>query len=267
MPLYIGVDGNIKSPVRFFAGIDGEKREIKEFWVNDNGILKRIFYKESETKLIASAFDAGNFTQQLKAYYVYEIYAISRGGNGGNGGSNWGLYHGGGGGAGGNGAVFYIKFKPLTALSLSMNITPQNIIIQMSSSKESVFEQHLSSGENGNNGENAGAFKPNPSGGVSGNGGVVLEKINKLLDYAEIIDTYQYNGTKAGQAGNNDGMPAPEPTRTKMTNPPYIAKAGQDGYYSTDSENFCFGNAAGGGNSDTNGGKGAMGAILLYESK
>lgn len=274
MPLYTGIDGAVKELTSLYTSVDGARRELTELWTSENGVKKKIFSKKSTRKLMAYTFETDKqYTVNLIQGREYEIFIVSGGGNGGAPGYTWGLYYGGGGGAGGTGAILHFKvmIKSTSAISFKSN---NNGTVDVDIAD--VFLKGIN-GATGERGEDAEAFKPNPQGGYGGVGGHI-EYLGSELNPDSFVEILKakgldvtfieyYSGVQAsGRAGNRYGQKAPEPPkRTEVTDPPYIAETNQDAYFSNNPDSFCWGQAAAGRNSGSDGyRKGGIGGCVVY---
>ena len=269
MPLYAGIDGKPRKLVKFFAGINGEKRELKELWVSENGVKKKIFSKMPTSKLIGfwnTLEHVGVDTQvKLDQSKIYDVWVIEPGGNGGNGGAKWGLYNGGQGGGGYGGAVAHLKFKTLQPNTLVIKIFQGTegsaLTIQDTASGITIKTYSITAQGQSTNGEDAGAFNPNPSNGQTGIGGEASCLANEY--FCTPITKETFNGVPSSRITTVTGQ---VPHETPFTKPTYVANVGQDAYYSLNPDNICLGCGAGGGGVNSGqGGKGAPGGIIVFE--
>lgn len=269
MALYCKIDGVKRRIKKLYVGIDGETREITRLYTGINGIKKRIFGESILSLLFTSNDSIQSGEKSLVTGRRYDLWLIGSGGNGGNGGSGWGLYRGGGGGAGGTGAYVHVTFIALDSMRISWQITG-GTVLDVSVWAGTTRVLHFStdsSNTNGRNGDDAGAFDPNPDGGAAGSAGVYAIGSDVSPVSGFVYDIEHSNGTTAGgSAGNRYGQSAPSPVSTPYTNPQHVASAGQDAYSNTDLASICLGNAGGGGNEESKGGKGAPGGLICIES-
>lgn len=261
MSFYINGNKKIKS---FYINVGGQVKELKGIYANQNGKVATLFSKEAPIlkEFVKFKNTEGDESIVLDPSYMYYFTAVGDGGSGGSGGGNWGLYEGGGGGAGQNGgiAILEVSFSREVTVILKKNSDCYSVA---TNAGNFIYAQH---GENGNNGEDAGAFNPFPSGGASGkNKGESKVDNQSLTIYGPSYgQMYQLRGTSAYDASGSSGRAAEGPAETEFTKPQYIAQAGQNGYFNGEEGKFCLGCAGGGGNSTASGGTGGSGGIVIY---
>lgn len=270
MPLYTGIDGAVKELTSLYTGVDGARRELTELCTFEDGAKKKIFSKKSEPKLIGfwnTLEHIGINTEiEISPSKIYDMWAIEPGGNGGNGGAKWGLYNGGQGGGGYGGAVSHLKFKPTYNTTLTIQIyqeTSSDSLIIMASTLGILVRTYTNNRNNQpTNGEDAGAFNPNPSNGKTGIGGTA-KYVAYEPTYCTAIIKEAFNGVPSERITTILGQ---VPHETPFTKPAYVADAGQDAYYSLNPDSICLGCGAGGGAANGGkGGKGAPGGIIIFE--
>lgn len=282
MPLYCGIDGATRKLSSMTTNIDGAQRSISKIYAQFDGVQRIIHNKAdrvlSSLLILSPDAEALGWTDiPLTKNKTYEIYFIQSGGHGGNGGSNWGLYKGGGGGAGAASGVLYVKFICKADVKIQYRISHISVengtfsVAEINfigfANNEIALAPFWSSGYVGTNGDDSGAFKPNPSGGTNGVCNDESANIAKFTNKEVVVDVQCWPGTtQASAPGNRYGAAAPAPNpEAPFMQPQYVASSGQDAYYSTEFETLCLGNAGGGGDGGNNGGKGAPGGIILFE--
>lgn len=274
MPLFCGVEGNLKKIKNLYIGLNGEMKKICEVWADDNGV-KRLIYKNTDKKIyylkiINENVIEGTNTISFDIGRTYEIYLIQPGLAGGDGGENWALYKGGGGGAGAINEVIYFKFICLNNLT-KINYNISNFLnykninsLEFNDGKNlvninfKVFEESFAK-----KGGDAWAFNATPDGGDN-----ARPLSHEIIGNTDILISYKsWDGiSQTEHSGHNRGAPAPAPnTEIPYMQPLYIAQAGQDAYFNESEDNLCLGNAGGGGNGGKKGGKGAPGGIIIFE--